>query len=473
MKNCDAAIERQKPMSEQEREQSPAKQEEPVREQAEYTPSVQPDFMREKIKQKPVNKRKLLRRTVITVVMAVVFGMVACVTFLILEPVISNRLYPEEEPQEVVFPEETLMEEMNPEDMLVNDEVEEDPQPVEVELEDEQIEELLSQVEFSLEDYQSVYNELKKLAEKANRAVVTVAGVTSDVDWFNNIYENVASASGVIVADNGKAMLVLVSAGTLNGADTIEVTFCDQTQAEAEILQKDPATGLAILSVPLASISEETMDVITKAELGSSSTNSLLGTPVIALGSPLGTSGSVCYGVVTSTGTAIDMPDASYKKLTTDIYGSRNATGVIINLKGMVIGIIDNVNTSNDMTNLLTAYGITELKRTIEQMSNDKERAYLGIYGADVPKEALEDPEVDIPTGTYVREIEIDSPAMAAGIQSGDVVIRVGETPVNSYYDLLNIIRGAEPEEMLTFTLVRQGHEMKVDVTFGHLPEGN
>ena len=92
-------------MSEQEREQSPAKQEEPVREQAEYTPSVQPDFMREKIKQKPVNKRKLLRRTVITVVMAVVFGMVACVTFLILEPVISNRLYPEEEPQEVVFPE--------------------------------------------------------------------------------------------------------------------------------------------------------------------------------------------------------------------------------------------------------------------------------------------------------------------------------------------------------------------------------
>ena len=331
-------------MSEQEREQSPAKQEEPVREQAEYTPSVQPDFMREKIKQKPVNKRKLLRRTVITVVMAVVFGMVACVTFLILEPVISNRLYPEEEPQEVVFPEETLMEEMNPEDMLVNDEVEEDPQPVEVELEDEQIEELLSQVEFSLEDYQSVYNELKKLAEKANRAVVTVAGVTSDVDWFNNIYENVASASGVIVADNGKAMLVLVSAGTLNGADTIEVTFCDQTQAEAEILQKDPATGLAILSVPLASISEETMEVITKAELGSSSTNSLLGTPVIALGSPLGTSGSVCYGVVTSTGTAIDMPDASYKKLTTDIYGSRNATGVIINLKGMVIGIIDNVN---------------------------------------------------------------------------------------------------------------------------------
>lgn len=459
-------------MSDQEREQD-SQEREPVKEQAEYTLSVQPDFMREKIKQKPVNKRKLLRRTVITIAMAVVFGLVACVTFLILEPVISNRLYPEEEPQEVVFPEETLMEEMNPEDMLVNDEVEEEPQPVEVELEDEQIEELLAQVEFGLEDYQSVYNELAKLAEKAGRSMVTVTGVTSDVDWFNNIYENVASASGVIVASNGKAMLVLVSAGTLNGADTIEVTFCDQTQAKAEIVQKDPSTGLAILSVPLVSISEETLNVIEKAELGSSNTARLTGTPVIALGSPLGTSNSVCYGIVTSSGTLIDMPDASYQKIMTDIYGSRNATGVLINLKGMVIGIIDNVNTSNDMGNLLTAYGITELKRTIEQMSNDKERAYLGIHGADVPKEALDDPEIDIPPGAYIREIEIDSPAMAAGIQSGDVVIQVGETPITTYHELLNIIRGVEPEEIQTFTLVRQGHEMKVDVTFGHLPEGN
>ena len=62
-------------MSEQEKEQN--KTEEPVKEQAQYTPSVQAEFMREKIKQKPVNKKKLLRRTVITAVMAVVFGLVA------------------------------------------------------------------------------------------------------------------------------------------------------------------------------------------------------------------------------------------------------------------------------------------------------------------------------------------------------------------------------------------------------------
>ena len=449
-------------MTDQEKEQKNAEMK-PEKEQAEYTPSVQPDFLREKIKQKPVNKKKLLRRTLITVAMAVVFGLVACFTFLILEPVISNRLYPEEEAQEVQFPEETVTEEMKPEDMLVQDEVPDEP--VQTELENEQIEELLSQVQFSLEDYQAIYAELAQLATEVGRSVVTVTGVTSDVDWFNNTYENMASASGVIVANNGKSILVLVSAETLHSADSIIVTFCDQAQAEAEVVQRDQTTGLAILSVPLLSISEETMDVIDIATLGSSNNNNLLGTPVIALGSPMGTSGSVCYGVVTSTGTTIDQPDAAYKMIMTDIYGSHNATGVFVNLKGMVIGIIDNANTSNDMGNLLTAYGISELKKTIEKMSNDQELAYIGVHGADVPQEAIE--ELDIPAGAYIKEIEMDSPAMAAGIQSGDVVTRVNEEPITTYGELLNMLNNAEPEQVMTITLMRQGREMSVEVTLG------
>ena len=449
---------------ENEKERSGINQE-AVKEQAEYTPPVQPDFLRETIKQKPVNKKKLLRRTLITVAMAVVFGLVACFTFLVLEPVISNRLYPEEEPEEVRFPEETVTEEMRPEDMLVEEEQDNPPEIVQTELDDEQIEALLSQVQFSLNDYQLLYEEMADLAKQAERAVVTVTSVVSDVDWFNDIYENEASASGIIVANNGQSILILVSAGMLNGAESIIVTFCDQTRANAELVQRDAATDLAILSVPLVDIEEETMDVIDIASLGSSNNSNLLGAPVMALGSPMGTSGSVCYGIVTSMGTVVDQPDSAYKIITTDIYGSRNATGVLFNMEGMVIGIIDTVNTSNDMGNLLTAYGITELKRTIEKMSNDKERAYLGIHGADVPKEASE--ELDIPEGAYVRAIEMDSPAMAAGIQSGDVVIQINETPITTYNNLLDVLYNSNPEDTLTFVLMRQGREMNATVTLG------
>ena len=440
-----------------------------IKEQAEYSPPVQPDFLREKIKQKPVNKKKLLRRTVITVVMAVVFGLVACFTFLVLEPVISNRLYPEEEAQEVRFPEETVAEEMKPEDMLVEEEPEPPEEPATEELVDaqieEQMEELLAQVKFGLEDYKLLYEEMSELAQKVNRAVVTVTSVVSDVDWFNDIYENEASASGIIVANNTKAILILVSAGVLNDADSIIVTFCDQAKVNAELVQRDTTTGLAILSVPLVSIDEETMDAIDIAKLGSSSSANLAGRPVMALGSPMGTSGSVCYGIVTSAGTVIDQPDSAYKSIATDIYGSRNATGILVDLEGTVIGIIDNMNTSNDMGNLLTAYGITELKRTIEKMSNNRERAYLGIHGADVPKEAIE--ESAIPNGTYIKAIEMDSPAMNAGIQSGDVIIEANDTPITSYYELLTVLYNAKPEDTMSVVLMRQEHEMSVTVTLG------
>lgn len=442
-----------------------------AKDQAEYSPPMQSDFLRERIKQKPVNKKKLLRRTIITAAMAVLFGLVACVTFLLLEPVINNWLYPEEEPQEVQFPEETIIEEMNPEDMLTEEMMEEEAEAENAELENEQIEELLSQVTFGVKEYQAVYEELSEMAKDVGRSIVTVTGVTSDVDWFNDTYENEATASGIILANNGQDMLILVSMNNISGAERIVVTFCDQTSVESQVVQRDAATGLAILAVSLLAIDEETMDVINIASLGSSMIN-LTGTPVMALGSPMGNSGSICYGFITSSGTLIDQVDSAYKLIYTDIYASRNSTGVLVNFKGKIVGIIDNSYNSDDRGNLISAYGISELRKTITKMSNNQKRAYLGIHGADVPPEASL--ESGIPAGAYIKEIEMDSPAMIAGIQSGDVITRVGIDEVTNYNDLLNLLYNKEPEDVVNITLMRQGmngfQSMRVTVTLGEVP---
>ena len=74
------------------------------------------EFLQERIKERPINKKKLLIRTIITASMAVLFGLLACLSFLLLEPVLNNWLYPEEEPEVVTFPQE--QNEMLPEDML-------------------------------------------------------------------------------------------------------------------------------------------------------------------------------------------------------------------------------------------------------------------------------------------------------------------------------------------------------------------
>lgn len=87
----------------------------------------QSDFLIEKIKQRPINRRKLIRRTIITAAMAVIFGLIACFTFLVLEPIFSKWLNPEEEPQVIVLPED--QEEMLPEEMLAENQPTESPSP--------------------------------------------------------------------------------------------------------------------------------------------------------------------------------------------------------------------------------------------------------------------------------------------------------------------------------------------------------
>ena len=196
------------------------------------------DFMKETIKQRPLNKRKLVRRTLITAAMAVIFGMVACFTFLLLEPVISNRLYPEEEPEAIVFEEETEENEILPEDMIAD---ESQMQPEETEppaLEDEQIAQVLSEMQLGTNDYLTLFNEMNKVAKEVQKSIVTVVGVTSDVTWLDNEYENEGVVSGVVVADNGKELLILANIRSIKDAEILKVAFSDGSEYEAEMKKR-------------------------------------------------------------------------------------------------------------------------------------------------------------------------------------------------------------------------------------------
>ncbi|WMC91370.1 S1C family serine protease [Kineothrix sp. MB12-C1] len=429
------------------------------------------DFITEKIKQRPLDKKKLLRRTLITAAMAVVFALVACLTFLILEPVLSNWLYPEDDPVPIQLPAET--EEMLPEDMIADEsEIAQPEPPAEIELQDEQIAQVLDNIRLSSEDYSAMYNGLADVAKEAAKSIVTVTGSVSNVDWFNNPYESEDTTSGIIVANQGKEIFILVNYEKLKDAETIMVTFRSGERAQAQLKKQDSNTKLAIISMAESDVEEETLQGIKPADLsGSSSNRAILGKPVIAVGSPMGTSDSVCYGVITSNNVVLNMIDSFYKVLTTDIYGSQNASGVLVNLDGQVLGIIDNTYNSEDMKNLVSAIGITELRRKIEKMSNEKDQAYLGTYGTDVTEEANED--LGVPYGAYITEIEMDSPAMNAGIQSGDIITAIGEKEIKTYGDLVTAMMELHPDQSVTISLMRQGPEeylpMEVEVILGKL----
>lgn len=427
------------------------------------------DFMKETIKQRPLNRKKLVRRTLITAAMAVIFGMVACLTFLLLEPVFSNKLYPEEEPSTIAFVEETQEDEILPEDMIADEsqmktEGEETPA-----LEDEQIAQVLSEINMGVEEFSSIYTALYEVAKGVQASMVTVAGVTSDVDMFNNPYENEDIISGVIVADNNKELFILANSNMIQGADSFKVTFSDGGEYQAVLKRKDNNTGLAVLSVARSTIKASTLETIKPADLGTSNSKNLTGSPIIAVGRPMGNADSLCYGFITSSGNPVNLPDSTYKLMTTDIYGSSLATGVLVNLRGQVVGVIDTVNNSSDTKNIISAIGITELKKVIACLSNDEEIAYMGVHIADVTEETNQ--SMGVPFGVYITEIDMDSPAMNAGIQSGDVIVKIGETEITTCQDFVNCLLNLEPDKAVPIGFMRQGAdgyiEMDLTVTPG------
>ena len=452
---------------------------------SEKDPNVQSDFMIEKIKERPVNKGKLVRRMLLTAAMAVIFGLVACFTFLALEPVLNGWMNPEKDLPKIYFPEET--EEMLPEEMLLenipdtsltgNTGIEADPseqgtETGEVELEEEQIQKILSEINLSVVNYRQMYSALSEYTKTLQKSMVTLTGVTSRTDWLNDVNESTNRASGIIIYNNTVDLFILTDYSALENAQRLNVTFCNGAETTAELKRKDPGTGLAVVTVPIEALPENFLqETIAVAKPGSSNYTNLVGMPVIALGSPMGTVNSAGYGVINSVSGVVFDEDVNYKLLQTDIVGSPLADGVLFNLYGQFIGIITHDHSAAGMENLITAYGITDLKKRMEKMSNDQPFSYAGIYGTSVSLSAHE--ELYVPYGAYVKDIALDSPAMRAGIQKGDVITQMDEYAITNFSDYVSFLNIKNPETEVQVTVLRLAQngykEMQVEMTLGEL----
>lgn len=451
------------------------------------------DFLQEKIKERPINKKKLLKKTIITAMMAVLFGLLACLSFLLLEPVLNNWLYPEEAPEVVTFPPE--QEEMLPEDMLTeggstqpsqtvseSEEMQSTQQPSQEDMPTQTIsvsdinnmpesgtheaESMLGDEtqELTLKPYQTQYEELYQTYKDISSSMVTVTAVHSDVDWFNNTYQSEGTTAGVIIANNNRELLILARKSPLGVAESIRVTFCNGVNADAEIKKYDKNTDLAVFAVDLKYVGSATLDYVSVAVLGSSAPSGIVGKPVIAIGNLFGYKDNVCYGIITSKGNNVELADNEYKLITTDIYASENPSGILVSLEGEVIGMIDNSYNNSDTKNLLSAVGITELKGMITKLSNGEDIPYLGIYTQDITSQVKI--EMGLPQGAYIFDIDMDSPAMLNGMQKGDIIVQVGAHEIRSPSDYMNALRAAVIDRNLKIIVQRASGDSYEEMTF-------
>ena len=418
-------------------------------------------FINEKIKAKPLNKKRLVIRTVFVVAMAVIFGLVSALVFTYFQPKFENMLYPEEKPM-VTIPKDDTEETEEP--------VSESSETEETEQKDTQAEsgnagtetQGTEKSELEIADFQKLQNKLYAVGREANKSIVTVTGVKSDTDWFNNPYESRGQSSGIIVAENGRELLILTERKAITDVQEIYVTFVNDTTVEAAMKKYDGNTGIAILSVPLTGIEESTRSAISTAVLGNSITMAQ-GTIVIAVGSPLGTNYSVLAGNITSTNNSISTLDSNYTVFTTNIVGSSSGSGALINVDGEVVGLVMQDYSNAEDENTLTAISISELKTIIEMLSNGADIPYIGLELSTVTSEI--EREYEIPKGAYIKEVRMDSPAMAAGLQSGDVITEMGGDTIYTVDGYENKLLSLVPGETVEVVIRRQGTEGYTEIT--------
>ena len=161
------------------------------------------------------------------------------------------------------------------------------------------------------------------------------------------------------------------------------------------------------------------------------------GTPVIALGQADGNAGSMMVGTVTSVNYKQSVTDAEYTILVTDMLRNTGSAGVLIDLDGKIIGILQQQHLSSSMEHVIAAYGISDVKSLLEHLSNSQDIAYLGIKGVTVTNDALKS---GVPSGVYVTEVAIDSPAMKGGIQSGDVIQAINGQKITQMSELTSVL---------------------------------
>lgn len=395
------------------------------------------EFVREKIKDKPKNYKRIWIRFLTAAGCGIVFALTAALVMLLMLPSLREELK-ENTPDTQV---------QNSQEPETEDTQEATQTPDDTQEQKETIR------EFTIDDYQKIQTQLYSIGNVANKSIVTITSVVSDTDWFNTSYEREGQGSGTIVGDTGGKLLILTERKVIKDASKINVTFIDDSVAPAELMKYDGNTGLAVLAVTKDKMEKSTLSLIKIMSMGNSSTVHK-GSIVIALGSPLGTNYSILTGNITSTGNEISTQDSNYSVYTTDIVANKNASGILINTDGEMIGVVMQ-NYSAASTGALTAVDVTELNRIMELLYASRDVPYLGAHISTVTDKIAN--TYGIPKGVYIKEVEMDSPAMNAGLQSGDVIQKIDDKDITTDDSYTDAVLGLTPGETYSVVFMREG----------------
>lgn len=278
------------------------------------------------------------------------------------------------------------------------------------------------------------------------------------------------SGSGIIVGKNDDELLIATNYHVVEGADTLSVAFTDGNAVEASVKGFDEERDLAVVSVSLDDVEDDTMDAISIANIGSSD-DLKVGEQVVAIGNALGYGQSVTTGIVsaknrrmdsdnnTVTDGSDDSSDGVNLIQTDAAINPGNSGGALLNMEGEVVGINSAKLASTEVEGMGYAIAISDVTDILQNLMNetsrdkldDSEHGVLGIKGSSVSSEAVQ--MYGIPAGVFVKQVTEGGAADKAGLKANSVITEFNGKTVSSNDQLIEYLSYYEPDEEVELTV--------------------
>jgi len=266
--------------------------------------------------------------------------------------------------------------------------------------------------------------------------------------------------SGFIIDKEG---YIVTNHHVIQEADTITVTFKDETEAEAKVIGTDPKTDVALIKV-------DVKKVLPVAVLGDSK-DLKVGDWVLAIGNPFGLKDTLTAGIVSALGREIGAGPYDDFIQTDASINPGNSGGPLLDMKGRVVGI--NTAIIAGGTGIGFAIPVDLAKELLPQLKDTGHisRGWLGVYIQRVTPELAKSFGLDEPTGALISEVMKGGPAQDSGLNPGDIVVEYQGKPVNSFSDLPKMVASTTPGTKVTLEVIRKGKKKTVRIQLGELPD--
>ena len=307
----------------------------------------------------------------------------------------------------------------------------------------------------------------KDISSIANEAMPSVVSITNksvqEMRLFgqSQAYESENRGTGIIIGQTDTELLLVTNHHVVNGASEISIGFVDGEVAEAKLKGSDTGKDLAVLSVKMEDLTENTKEQIKVIELGKSS-QLQVGQQVVAIGNALGYGQSVTTGIVSALNREVTIENNTNLLIQTDAaINPGNSGGALLNMNGQLVGINSAKYSDTNVEGMGYAIPVDDvvdimeglMNRTLrEEKAPEEEQGFLGITGQDVTSEVSE--AYDMPKGVYITSVEEGSGAAAAGLKKGDIITKFDGASVSSL---------AEFKEQLSY--YREGEQVKLTVS--------